>query len=104
MTSRSERHVELRAEMAELLWEVAPPDSSAKVKNLLADINVLALLTLTLSAAVFLCGLHKPLVLSASIVGLAFSVLLLVMDKLSLSKNVARISSVLEKLLNSQKT
>lgn len=103
MISTNERRVQLRAEMAELLWEVASPIESKEVKNLLADIQILAMLKLTLFAAIFIYGLHNPVILSASIVGITFSLVLLALNRLSLSKNITRIERAMWQLATQHK-
>jgi len=103
MNSPNQRRVHIRAEMAELLWEVAPPESSVRVKKLLADIQILALLTLTLSASMFIYSVHSPVILAASMVGMTFSVILLALERLSLSHNVARVRRIFGKLPTSRK-
>lgn len=96
MISLDERQIELRAEMAQLLLEIAPAHDRMKESCIFNDIKLLAILSLTVSAVMFLSAMHSPVILSVSIAGMIFSILLSFLDRLSLSANVSRIEHLFD--------
>lgn len=101
MSGSPERRAELRAKMTQLLYDLPSNSSMQTLKaNAAADIRAFAILTLTLSAAILLYGMGRPLVVAPAIVGLGLGALLLCLEKLSLSAKIERVEYALDKLLS----
>jgi len=92
MTLPSERRVELRAEMANLLWEL---HMSKKLisddKSQSKDLKVFAIITITLCSVILIWFLGRPLserIIVPAFLGIILSCLLLAAERFSLGNKI----------------